>query len=119
MTPLDIGVAAVVVVATWYMTQMYLENSWTGGGLPPRLPVVATTDSPAGRPQVRLRDIPKLDRYGLVNVAGAVLSFATAGTLLGTAGVAIPLDAAVVVLLAVVGMLNVYVVDRELREVSA
>ncbi len=71
------------------------------------------------RTGVRLRDIPKLDRYALVNVAGAVLSFATAGTLLGTTGVSTPLDAAVVVLLAVVGVLNVYVVDRELREVRA
>jgi len=68
--------------------------------------------------EVRLRDIPKLDRYALVNVLGAMLTFGAAGSLLGTTATTGAADVAVVVLLVLVGVMNVYIVDRELREVS-
>lgn len=71
---------------------------------------------------VRLRDIPKLSRDGLIMLAGAVLTFAMAGFMLTT----IPAESHARTLARAVelasflgvGLVSTWGVDRELREVG-
>jgi len=74
------------------------------------------------RGEVRLRDIPQLSRDGLIMLGGALLSFGMAGFMLTM----VPAESQTRTLVRLgiwaafllLGLANMWGVDRELREVS-
>lgn len=70
-----------------------------------------------GRGQVRLRDLPRLSGIGKLNAVAAAVTLSAAGGLLGLGEWSVASVSLLGVTLTL-GMANLYLLDKQLREVS-